>query len=183
MQGVFYTYNIRTLLLTNTKYMSTNTWVIAGIVAVVVLAGGIYAAMSSKDAEVASEEKVEETAMMEEVTDTGMMEKENAMMKAGSYEAYSPEKLKLAETGKVVLFFRASWCPTCRALDASIRSHITAIPEGVTILDVDYDSSTALKQKYGVTYQHTLVQVDASGNLIAKWAGTPTLADLVSQIQ
>src|SRR3989344_328137 len=101
----------------------------------------------------------------------------------GTYEVYSPEKLVLAETGKVVLFFRAPWCPNCRALDADIRANLSDIPEGVTILDVDYDNSTALKQKYGVTYQHTLVQVDALGNQIAKWTSSPTLATLLTAVK
>lgn len=102
---------------------------------------------------------------------------------AGFYGAYSPDKLALAETGKVVLFFRASWCPTCRALDKDIRANLENIPKDVVILDVDYDNSTALKQKYGVTYQHTLVQVDVSGNQIAKWTGSPTLSDLLLAIK
>ena len=115
-----------------------------------------------------------------------MMEKksEGAMMaKAGSYETYSPEKIAKAATGKVVLFFRAGWCPTCKALDADIRSHLKDIPADVTILDVDYDNSTVLKQKYGVTYQHTLVQVDASGNQITKWSGGLTLAEFITNIK
>ena len=49
----------------------------------------------------------------------------------GSYEAYAPEKLALANSGDVVLFFRASWCPTCRALDADIKAHLNDIPAGV----------------------------------------------------
>lgn len=101
---------------------------------------------------------------------------------SGTYEAYAPEKLAMANEGDVVLFFRASWCPTCKALDANIRGNLSAIPRSLTILDVDYDNSTALKQKYGVTYQHTLVQVDANGNLIKKWSGSPTLAALAGEV-
>ncbi|MCI0619547.1 thioredoxin family protein [Candidatus Wolfebacteria bacterium] len=102
---------------------------------------------------------------------------------AGSYEPYTSEKLALANEGAVVLFFRASWCPTCRALDSDIRANLGEIPEGVTILDVNYDTETALKQKYGVTYQHTLVQVGADGTMIAKWTGSPTLEALVVQVR
>lgn len=102
---------------------------------------------------------------------------------AGSYEAYDASKLANANSGDVVLFFRAAWCPTCRALDADIRSKLGGIPADLTILDVDYDNSTELKQKYGVTYQHTFVQVDAQGNLIKKWTNSPTLAALVMEIQ
>ena len=109
------------------------------------------------------------------------MKDEGAMMKKGSYETYSADKLAMANEGDVVLFFRASWCPTCRALDADIKTG--AIPAGVTILDVNYDTETALKQKYGVTSQHTLVQVDAQGTLIRKWQGSPTLVTVVANIQ
>ena len=107
-----------------------------------------------------------------------------AMTKAGSYEAYSPEKIaRAASSGKAVLFFRASWCPTCRSLDADIRTKLGEIPAGLTILDVNYDSSSDLKKKYGVTYQHTFVQVDAQGNLIKKWSGSPTLSALVKEVK
>ena len=106
-----------------------------------------------------------------------------AMMEKGSYETYAPEKLAKANSGDVVLFFRASWCPTCKAVDADIRANLPAIPGGLTVLDVDYDNSSSLKQKYGVTYQHTFVQVRADGTLIKKWSGSPTLAALVAEVQ
>lgn len=126
-------------------------------------------------------------AMMEKKNDEGvMMEKKDdgAMMaEYGSYEVYAPEKLAKAENGDVVLFFRASWCPMCRALDADIRANMKKIPATLTILDVDYDASTELKKKYGVTYQHTMVQVDTDGNLIAKWSGSPTLVEFVKEVK
>lgn len=109
---------------------------------------------------------------------------EAMMVKHGSYEAYSSEKIAMASAShNVVLFFRASWCPTCRALDADIKANLKTIPENLTILDVDYDTSTSLKQKYGVTVQHTLVEVDAKGNLIKKWLGSPTLMSLISEVK
>lgn len=98
---------------------------------------------------------------------------------AGSYEEYSPEKVSNSE-GKIVLFFKANWCPTCRALDVNIKSNLSNIPSDVIILEVDYDNSTELKQKYGVTYQHTLVQVDQEGNQLAKWSGSQTLDAIIS---
>jgi thiol-disulfide isomerase/thioredoxin len=115
--------------------------------------------------------------------DTMMKKEESSMMQKGSYEAYSVSKLALAEKGDVVLFFRATWCPMCKALDGDIKANASSIPAGVTILDVNYDAETALKQKYGVTYQHTLVQVDANGVQLAKWSGSPTLTALISKIQ
>lgn len=98
----------------------------------------------------------------------------------GTYEDYDESKLAKANDGEVVLFFKANWCPTCQALDTDISMH--EVPDGITILKVDYDTETALKQKYGITYQHTLVQVDADGNMIQKWAGSPTLQSIVEKL-
>lgn len=113
----------------------------------------------------------------------GTMMQTDTMMKVGSYEAYAPEKIAKAATGDVVLFFRASWCPTCRGLDADIKANFKNIPSDLTILDVDYDNSGDLKKKYGVTYQHTMVQVDKNGNMIHKWMGSPTLAVFVKEVK
>lgn len=103
-------------------------------------------------------------------------------MSAGTYTMYNSNKLAMAEDGDVVLFFKASWCPSCRALDNDIKSDLSAVPSNLTILEVDYDSSQELRQKYGVTTQHTLVQVDANGELIKKWSGGNTLDSVVAQI-
>jgi len=171
-----------------------NQNVIIGIVAVVVLAGGvgIYSASNaSKEKAMMAQEKVvadEKAAMekkaMEEGSDATMKKDEGAMMKSGSYEAYSAPKIAMASPTKdVVLFFKASWCPSCVAVDKDIKANLKAIPESLTILEVDYDNSTELKKKYGVTTQHTFVQVDAQGLLIKKWSGSPTLVSLVGNVQ
>ncbi len=102
---------------------------------------------------------------------------------AGFYKIFSGEKIEKIQTEKIVYFFRAGWCPTCRAVHADIQANLEKIPSNLTILDIDYDNSTALKQKYGVTYQHTFVQVDAEGKLIKKWSGSPTLAALVKEVK
>jgi len=100
----------------------------------------------------------------------------------GSFETYSAEKVANA-TGDVVIFFHATWCPSCRALIGDIEKNARVIPAGTTILKADYDTETALKKKYGVTTQHTLVQVDNDGNLIKKWSGGSKLANLLLEIQ
>jgi len=154
--------------------MNKNTGIIIGVMALVVIVGGVYASMAGKDDAMM---KKDETSMMDKE-----MEKNDVMMK-GSYEAYSSEKIARAEMGDVVLFFHASWCPSCRGLNSDIETNRGSIPAGVSILKVDYDKETELKKKYGVTYQHTLVQVDKDGNLIKKWSGSPKLANLVSEVQ
>ncbi len=100
----------------------------------------------------------------------------------GPYEAYEPQKVSLAETNDVVLFFHASWCPSCRALNSDIEKNLALIPSGKIILKIDYDKEIELKKKYGVTTQHTLVQVDKDGNSLKKWSGGATLEDLLLQI-
>lgn len=124
---------------------------------------------------------MEENDAMKYGDDLGM--EDGVAMVAGSYEAYAPEKLASAETGDVVLFFRASWCPTCKALDEDIKANTANIPSDLTILDVDYDKFADLKKKYEVTTQHTLVQVDKDGNMLKKWTGGVQLVDLVSKVQ
>ncbi len=78
--------------------------------------------------------------------------------------------------GTKLLFFHAPWCPQCRALEADIQDK--GVPEGVTIFKIDYDTNQALRQKYGVTLQTTLVKIDDQGNLIKKYVAydEPTLA-------
>jgi thiol-disulfide isomerase/thioredoxin len=85
---------------------------------------------------------------------------------AGRYVEYDESALAAAE-GTKVLFFHAPWCPQCRALEASIQE--STIPAGVTIFKVDYDTNQALRQKYGVTIQTTLVKIDDNGNLVEKY--------------
>ncbi len=167
--------------------MSNNKGIVFGIVALVLIVGGIYFASSNKK-DAISKDKIEDDLVMKS-GDSKIIEKDEIkdkelMMQSGSYEVYSPEKINLASsTHHVVLFFRASWCPTCIGLDNDIRSNMSKIPKDLTILDVNYDNSIDLKKKYGVTYQHTFVQVDKDGSLIKKWSGSPTLSNLVTEIK
>lgn len=114
--------------------------------------------------------------------DSMMKNEDSAMMnKSGTYTTYSGDSLAMAQKGKTVLFFHAGWCPTCRTADADITAGAATIPAGVTILKTDYDKEVALKQKYGVTSQHTFVEVDANGTMIQKWSGG-NLAGIVAKL-
>lgn len=181
--------------------MSPRNIVLIGAAVLIVL-GGAFTLLSNRNADSTMQKgdvAMEQGSEMMESKDATATEKNSGtmtaqdeagakptgemMMQAGSYEPYGPEKIAKATTGNVVLFFKASWCPTCRAVHADIQSHLKDIPSNLTILDLDYDNSAALKQKYGVVYQHTFVQVDAQGNSIKKWSGSPTLAALVAQVK
>lgn len=99
----------------------------------------------------------------------------------GQYLDYSEGALA-STTGEKILFFHAPWCPQCRALEESIISG--SIPAGVNIFKVDYDTSTKLKQQYGVTLQTTLVKIDDNGELVEKYIAysSPTLEALKSNL-
>jgi len=97
------------------------------------------------------------------------------------YDDYSADPSVFAEGGNVVLFFHASWCPTCQAAEANLTSQ--PVPDGLTVVKTDFDTMTELRQKYGVTVQHTFVQIDAGGAQLAKWSGSTSAAEIADQVQ
>ncbi|MBN2353551.1 MAG: redoxin domain-containing protein [Spirochaetales bacterium] len=88
----------------------------------------------------------------------------------------------LAAKGPTVYFFAASWCPNCRAAMKDIRASYKSLAKGATLVLVNYDTASALKTRYGVTYQHTFVQIDKAGKPVAVWSGTSTVARINSRI-
>jgi len=93
------------------------------------------------------------------------------------YLEYSKSAFESVSAKRRVLFFYASWCPTCRPADASFKAGVNEIPEDMVVIRVNYndpDTDNAEKElarKYGITYQHTFVQIDSTGNEITKWNG------------
>ncbi len=169
---------------------STN--IIITIIILTLIAGTVYVlsdkkvddSMMMKDEKKQVMEVMEKESMMKASSSDSSTMSDDKMMtvKGGVYELYSPEKLVNAKTGDVVLFFKANWCPSCRTVDADIKSNLNQIPKNLTLLELDYDKSSDLKKKYGVTYQHTFVQVDSDGNMIKKWSGGSTLNSIVKEI-
>jgi len=96
------------------------------------------------------------------------------------YIEYSEEELKNSKWN-IVLFFNATWCPSCQTSDKNFNSD--KVPDNLSLLKVDYDKYTDLKQKYWITMQHTFVQVDWDWNEIKKWSLSSTLEDIISQIK
>mgnify|MGYP003491827866 CR=1 FL=1 len=87
------------------------------------------------------------------------------------YVEYSEQNFASNKDKKRVLFFHAAWCPTCQAANKEITANLSSIPSDVILLITDYDTQKELKKKYNITYQHTFVLVDSSGNEIQKWNG------------
>lgn len=101
---------------------------------------------------------------------------------AGTYQPYTRAAFDAARSTQRVLFFHATWCPTCKRADADIRANLAKLPAGITIFKTDYDRETALKKLYGITYQHTFVLVDAQGRALKKWSGGG-LGEIVKAVQ
>jgi len=178
------------------KPTSSNKNLILAGVLVIVIAGAIVAGVSvnnrnKENASVATNSssstnttdstskqdvmKKEDSAM----TNEGVMKKDDSIAsKAGTYTNYSSDLVKTADKNNVVLFFNASWCPTCRSAVKNINENLSSIPSNLTILSADYDKEIALRQKYGVTTQHTFVKVDKDGNLIKKTSGLDTVSEI-----
>lgn len=168
-------------------FQKGNTIIIGLVILAIIIVS--FFAFRGGDTKDAMEDSMEKGSRMtdEVMENDSMTGDENVMMdsamSAGSYEVYTPEKLASASLqGDVVLFFHATWCPTCRALNSDIEKNLSNIPKDLTILKTDYDTYTDLKKKYGVTIQHTLVQVDKEGNLVKKWSGSSSLNDIINKV-
>ena len=187
------------------------TSVIIFIILVIVAAGfGVYTfsrnsdqddSMMQKDVSQSSsspEVMIQKTeAMMDNKIDStgsgeNMMKNDGKMMgaetEAERYIEYSKTAFERSSTNRRVLFFYASWCPTCRPADADFKTNLNKIPTDMTVLRVNYndpDTDQAekdLAKQYGITYQHTFVQIDSTGKQITKWNGGKT-AELVANIK
>jgi thiol-disulfide isomerase/thioredoxin len=176
--------------------------IIAGIVVLVVIGGGLFVAnqqsqkseqakmaqekvaMAEKEAMKAKENAVmEEKKVMEKKNDFSTGSEQDKMMKKDStsrYVVYSKTALDQAATNRRVLYFYANWCPICKPADADFRANSSKIPADVTVIRVNYNDTDTdqeekdLAKKYGITYQHTFVQIDGQGKEVTKWNGGKT---------
>lgn len=148
------------------------TLIIIGIV--VVVFGGLVAvlAFASNNGPVnnsTSQQQSTEPIVSDPEETTPATDSELTSLSAGRYETYDASRVAEEGFTQTVLFFHAPWCPECRAFDKAITN--ADLSDGLQILKVDYDSSTELRQKYGVTLQSTFVSVDSQGNEVSTWVG------------
>lgn len=146
-------------------------WIIG--VVILVIAGGLFV--------VNQQSKNGEQAKMEQEK-AATKQKENGAMAGDKisnsrYVEYSKAALDKGASNRRVLFFFASWCPTCRPTDVNLKENASKIPEDVTVIRVNYNDPETdqeekdLAKKYGITYQHTFVQIDSEGNEVTTWNG------------
>lgn len=170
------------------------------VVALFLVGGGIFAYTTNQN----DKKEQEKTTMAKKTEDEAMMKKQEAAAiekdkmtkdadpmtnkdtesKQGTYVTladYNKDPSKYTDSTKVY-FFHASWCSICQGIEKEIIADVSKVPAGVTLIKTDFDSSTDLRKKYGVTVQYTFVQVDDSGNKTAQWSAT-TLAKAIAPIK
>jgi hypothetical protein len=111
----------------------------------------------------------------------GVADASSQVTETEGYFAYDAGKLNTSKT--TVLFFKTNWCGTCTGLYKDIQNNLDQIPSSVQIMEVDYDKNYNLKSFYDVRVQHTLIQVNDKGEMVKTWHGSPTLEDLLIEIQ
>lgn len=123
------------------------------------------------------------------VTEESVQENEEKTVISDSrYLEYSPTVLEQTQDGRRVLFFYASWCPTCIPAEKSFKDNASRIPLDTTVIRVNYnDQSTdaaekELADKYFVTYQHTFIQIDKEGKEIKRW-NSGRIEELLDKLQ
>jgi len=103
------------------------------------------------------------------------------------YLKYSEDALRQAtkDHGRAILFFAAlGWCPSCQAADKDFQTNFSDLPPDVSILKVNYDHDSAMKQKYDITMQDTFIQVDSKGQEITRWnSGGRGVSSVLKNIQ
>lgn len=109
---------------------------------------------------------------------------EAASVKNASYISYADytSKMDMYKDTKRIFFFHAKWCSVCNALDGDLKTGIEKLPKNTTVIMVDFDKELDLRKKYGVTSQTTFVQVDASGERVAKW-NAASLSTIIAGIK
>jgi thiol-disulfide isomerase/thioredoxin len=98
---------------------------------------------------------------------------------AGIYTDYEWGKKYISDPSKkVVLFFHASRCPSCKQAEKDILKNKDMIDSNLIILKVDYDTATELKKQYSITSQTSYVLLNTDGTLNKKSIGMTSLEDI-----
>ncbi len=165
-----------------------NPIVIFAIIAVVAVLGyGVYTLSQNSSQSDSIMKKDNSTIEDDKMMDDEQSSSTNKMTDS-RYVQYSKSALDSASNNRRVLFFYASWCPTCKPADASFTKNASKIPEDITLIRVNYNDPETdkeekdLAKKYGITYQHTFVQIDGTGKEVIKWNGGQ-IDELLSNIK
>lgn len=158
-----------------------NRILVIGIVAVVLVGGGIFVVNRQSDTKLSGLDNGKlDQAEQSTQKESSTVSQSQSLDNNSKYVEYSKEVLDRASTSRRVLYFYASWCPTCRPADADFRINLNKFPEDLVLIRVNYNDPDTdreekdLAKKYEVTYQHTFVQIDVAGAETKKWNGGKT---------
>lgn len=149
------------------------------LVSILVIGGGFVALSGGNDEQTVTSQATASTSPLV-VNDSESGETQTAA--SGQYINYSETAIKENKGKNKIVFFHADWCINCQGLERNVLAG--SIPDDVVILKANYDSDTDLKQKYGVTYQTSLVQIDDAGEPLKLWIGTYNtgISDIVAEL-
>jgi thiol-disulfide isomerase/thioredoxin len=166
--------------------------VVAGVVIIILAVGYLTTNAPEGTLEVTNEapdtmvaEEVSVPAPEEEASmanETIVPTAEVPVAEPGIYATYDATAVAESDAEHILLFFKASWCPSCRALEADILENAAMIPSNVAIFAVDYDTATELKRQYGITRQHSIVEITPTGEAESQVSHGLTLADVLATL-
>lgn len=85
------------------------------------------------------------------------------------YVAYSDERFnELFESKTFAIYFHADWCGTCHSFEAGLQKSLPDMPPNFVMLRANYDTERALKEKYSVFSQTTVIIIDETGKKVYK---------------
>lgn len=98
-------------------------------------------------------------------------------------------EMALSQKKTIVLNFYANWCPSCRAEQPFAEEAFSTLNNSHVVgFRVDYKDAntdefeTALAKKYGITYQHTKIIIDKTGEQAVKSLESWDSARYISEI-
>lgn len=80
------------------------------------------------------------------------------------YASYDASVLTSGQ--RSLLFFHASWCPYCKEADAELQRIYEEQAAVISTYKVDFDTETDLRDRFGVSTQHTVVLIDEQGEIL-----------------
>jgi len=181
-----------------------NKIIIAGFGLLILVGGGLFITNQGSQQNKQIKMEQDNSAMMQkedavmEGKDEAMMKKDEGSMEKDGDKMMKPDSSRYVEYSKAVLdqsadmrrvlYFYATWCPSCKVANEDFTANPNKIPEDVVVIRTNYNDPNTdqeekdLAKKYGITYQHTFVQIDEQGKQITKWNGGDT-DELVTYIK
>lgn len=158
--------------------------VVIAIVATLFVATGLFMLQGNDDEQVNNPSQAVRESSQNEANSPTLQGEEEQQVAKGAYIPYSSNILADTVDTERVLFFHAPWCSVCNFHDGEIEKN--GVPEGITVIKVDYDTEEALKEQYGVTVQSTFVWLNEDGSVRQTWPfanGLRSPEDLYSAVQ